>query len=94
MPKNRETKKSRAAALKYDGQKAPTVTAKGVGDIADEIIQLAEEHDVFIHEDPVLIDVLSQLQLGDEIPEQLYLAVAKIIAFAYMLQEKTPESFE
>lgn len=94
MTDNRDKKRSRAAALKYDGQKAPAVTAKGVGDIADEIIRLAEEHDVFIHEDPILIDVLSQLQLGDEIPEQLYLAVAKIIAFAYMLQEKSPEPFE
>ena len=83
---------SKAAALKYDGKQAPTLVAKGHGALADEIIKIAEQHDVFIHEDPILIDVLAQLELGDEIPEQLYLAVAKIIAFAYMLQEKTPEA--
>ncbi|NVJ50799.1 MAG: EscU/YscU/HrcU family type III secretion system export apparatus switch protein [Gammaproteobacteria bacterium] len=81
----------KAAALKYDGQDAPRMTAKGSGLSAEAIIALAAEHDVFIHEDPILIDVLTQLELGDEIPEQLYLAVAQIIAFAYMLQEKTPQ---
>ena len=66
----------------------------GIGVVGEAIKRGMEDlgHDVFIHEDPILIDVLAQLELGDEIPEQLYLAVAKIIAFAYMLQEKTPEA--
>jgi flagellar biosynthesis protein len=87
-----EDKTKKATALHYNGQQAPKVVAKGVGLVAEEIVRIAKEHDVFIHEDPVLIDVLQQLELGDEIPEKLYLAVAKIIAFAYGLQEKVPDS--
>ncbi len=82
---------NRAAALKYDGKKAPTIVAKGTGSIAKKIIDIAEKNDVHIHNDPLLLEVLSNLELGDEIPEQLYLAVAKIIAFAYFLQGKHPE---
>ncbi|WP_144394907.1 EscU/YscU/HrcU family type III secretion system export apparatus switch protein [Pleionea sediminis] len=85
---------AKATALKYDGKSAPKVVAKGQGSLAEEIIRIAEEHEVFVHQDPILMDVLSQLELGDEIPEQLYLAVAKIIAFAYMLQEKTPDDYQ
>ncbi len=83
---------NKATALHYDGENAPKVVAKGAGSLAEEIIRIAEEHDVFVHEDPILVDVLQQLELGDEIPEQLYLAVAKIIAFAYGLQDKVPET--
>jgi flagellar biosynthesis protein len=85
-----QRKPKKATALNYDGKNAPKVVAKGTGGIAEEIIRIAEEHNVFIHEDPILIDVLQQLELGDEIPQQLYLAVAKIIVFAYGLQEKSP----
>ncbi|MEE4245522.1 MAG: EscU/YscU/HrcU family type III secretion system export apparatus switch protein [Kangiellaceae bacterium] len=85
------TPPKKATALAYDGDNAPTVVAQGDGDVAARIIEIAEQNDVFIHEDPILVEVLSQLELGDEIPEQLYLAVAKIIAFAYGLQEKFPE---
>ncbi len=83
---------NKATALKYDGENAPTVVAKGTGKLADEMIALAEAHDIHIHKDPLLLEVLSNLQLGDEIPEQLYLAVAKIIAFAYFLQGKHPDN--
>ncbi|MCO7223621.1 EscU/YscU/HrcU family type III secretion system export apparatus switch protein [Pleionea sp. CnH1-48] len=86
-------KTSKASALQYDGKNTPKIVAQGEGLLAEDIIRIAEEHDVYIHEDPVLVDVLSQLELGDEIPEVLYLAVAKVIAFAYMLQEKAPENF-
>lgn len=88
--KEDKTKPNKATALHYDGENAPKVVATGTGSVADEILRIAEEHDVFIHEDPILMEVLQQLELGDEIPEQLYLAVAKIIAFAYGLQEKSP----
>ena len=83
---------NRATALKYDGENAPKVVAKGSGKVADEMIALAEAHNIHIHKDPLLLEVLSNLKLGDEIPEQLYLAVAKIIAFAYFLQGKHPEN--
>lgn len=91
---NHKSLNKRAAALKYDGKQAPTLVAKGDGFVAEEIIQIAETHGLFVHEDPILLDVLAQLKLGEEIPEELYLAVAQIIAFAYMLQEKVPEGFD
>ncbi len=81
----------KAAALKYDGENTPKLIAKGDGLVAQQIVDLAEENDVHIHYDPLLLDVLTRLELGDEIPETLYLAVAKIIAFAYYLQGKHPE---
>ncbi len=91
---NTESKKpkiGKAAALKYDGQNTPKLVAKGQGQLAQEIVSLAEQNDVHIHYDPLLLDVLTKLELGDEIPEPLYLAVAKIIAFAYYLQGKHPD---
>lgn len=89
--KKSDKKQSRAAALKYDGENAPTLVAKGQGSLAEAIITSAQEHNVHIHNDPILLSVLSHLDLGDEIPRQLYLAVAKIIAFAYFLQGKHPD---
>lgn len=83
---------SKAAALSYDGENAPTIVAKGTDAVAREIIAIAEKHQVHIHNDPILIEVLSRLELGDEIPKELYLAVAKIIAFAYYLQGKHPDN--
>jgi len=77
----------KAIALNYDHQGAPTVTAKGQGVIAEQIIRLAQEHDVHIHESPELVEVLLRLELGDEIPESLYRAIAEIIAFAYKLKK-------
>ncbi|PCI73517.1 MAG: flagellar biosynthesis protein FlhB [Gammaproteobacteria bacterium] len=82
----------KAAALKYDGKNTPKIVAKGDGELAQKIVSLAKENDVHIHYDPLLIDVLSRLELDEEIPETLFLAVAKIIAFAYYLQGKHPES--
>jgi len=83
--------KAKAAAIKYDGTNTPKLVAKGEGEIAKEIVSIAQQHDVHIHYDPLLLDVLSRLEMGDEIPETLYVAVAKIIAFAYYLQGKHPE---
>ncbi|MET1255354.1 EscU/YscU/HrcU family type III secretion system export apparatus switch protein [Aliikangiella maris] len=91
--KSQQKNKLQAAALKYDGQKAPTLVAKGSGELAKRIIAKAEENNIHIHQDPILIDVLARLELGDEIPPSLYLAVAKIIAFAYFLQGKHPDNY-
>lgn len=88
----KKDKKKSAAALKYDGHNTPSLVAKGQGEVAEKIIQIAHEHDIHIHSDPVLLSVLSQLELGQEIPKELYLAVAKIIAFAYFLQDKHPDN--
>ncbi|WP_020209618.1 EscU/YscU/HrcU family type III secretion system export apparatus switch protein [Gilvimarinus chinensis] len=81
----------KAVALYYDGKNSPVISAKGSGELAKQIIELAQEHDVPLCDNPSLVDFLVTLELGDEIPEQLYLAVAYIIAFAYELKGQTPE---
>ena len=91
---SKQTETSLAVALKYDGENAPKVTAKGSQDIAEQIIQLAKKHNVPLSENKELVTLLSTLELGDEIPEVLYLAVAEVIAFAYMLKGKVPEGFD
>ncbi|GGK73024.1 EscU/YscU/HrcU family type III secretion system export apparatus switch protein [Amphritea balenae] len=78
----------KAVALNYDHQGAPRVTAKGQGLIAEQIIRLAHENDVHIHESPELVEVLLRLELGDEIPESLYRAIAEVIAFTYRLKNE------
>lgn len=71
-----------AVALKYDfGDGAPTVTAKGRGEVAEKIIATAAEHDIAIEENPVLAEALSQVELAAEIPVPLYKAVAEVIGF-------------
>ena len=79
-----------AVALRYEGVGAPKVTAKGEGLLAEKIIETARDCGVPMYDDPQLAALLSKLELGDDIPETLYLAVARIIAFAYMVAGKTP----
>ncbi|MDO6595241.1 EscU/YscU/HrcU family type III secretion system export apparatus switch protein [Neptuniibacter sp. 1_MG-2023] len=88
-----EKNRKKAIALKYDQSagKAPLIVAKGMGDIAEQIIKLAEENDIHIHESPELVEVLIRLELGDEIPESLYRAIAEVIAFAYSLKHGNQE---
>ena len=74
-----------AVALRYDGRGAPRVTAKGHGETAQRILEIAREHEVPLREDPELTVLLSQVELGEEIPPALYLAVAEVLAFAYRL---------
>lgn len=83
-----------AIALQYDGDNAPHVVAKGKGKTAEKIFNLALEHNVPLHEDAQVAKILSCIALGEEIPETLYIAVAEIIAFAYLLSGKTPENFK
>ena len=85
-----EHKPSRAVALQYDGTGAPRVTAKGHGAVAERILALAAENDVPIQEDADLSLLLAQVELGDEIPRELYVAVAQVIAFAYQISGKKP----
>lgn len=82
-----------AVGLKYDGKDAPKVIAKGHGDLAEEIIECAKEHGVLVHEDEQLTKILSTLELGDDIPKQLYVIIAELIAFSYVLQGKFPENW-
>jgi len=77
-----------AIALNYDETSAPRVTAKGRGLVAEEILKLAAENDIPIKEEPEIIELLATIELGDQIPEALYVAVAEVIAFAYSLKGK------
>jgi flagellar biosynthesis protein len=85
--KNRTTRM--AAAIKYDAAKsnAPAVTASGCGTIAEKIIDLARGKGIPIKNDPDLVQVLSKLKVGSEIPVELYRAIAEILAFIYSLNE-------
>lgn len=84
----------KAVALFYDGQNTPHISAKGTGDVAEQIIAIANEHGVPLCDNGALVDLLVTLELGDEIPETLYIAVAYIIAFAYQLEGKEPDYWQ
>ena len=83
-------RKKRAVALKYEPKKdnAPHVIAKGRGEIAETIIQIAREHNIFVKNDPDLIEVLSCLDIDQEIPPHLYVVVAELLAFVYSLNRE------
>jgi len=79
-----------AAAVRYDAAKddAPRLTAKGKGHVAERIIELARQHDIPVRSDKALIQILSQLDIDQHIPPELYKAVAEILAFVYSANEK------
>ena len=80
----------RAIALEYDGEAAPRVSAIGHDQLAEQIVAIAREHGIPLVENTELAGLLARLDLGDEIPETLYLCIAQIIAFAYRLRGKSP----
>ncbi len=77
-----------AIALEYDGSQAPVVTAKGHREVAEEILNIAKEENVPIYEDKELSALLEQLDLGDHIPQSLYVVIAEVLTFAYRLSGK------
>lgn len=83
-------KRKRAVALKYEenNNRAPIVTAKGKGIVAEKIIEAAKEHDVPIYEDQKLVEMLDQIHLNEMIPENLFQAVAEVFAYIYRLDEE------
>lgn len=82
-------KRKKAAALKYDNiLSSPTVTAVGFGEIADRIIEEAENNNVPVIENAALAEDLTKLSPGQNIPLELYEAVAEIIAFIYSLDNR------
>jgi flagellar biosynthesis protein len=80
-----ETKSQLAVALHYDRTGAPRVVAKGRGHIGARIVELAKAHDIPIEENEVLAGALSNVELGDEIPAELYKAVAEVLVFVLRL---------
>ena len=79
-----------AIALEYGRRETPVISARGSGELAERIIEEARKRGVYIAEDPQLVGLLAQLQVDQEIPEQLYTAVAVILAWAYWLRGMVP----
>lgn len=91
MTSDRQHRDNRAAvALKYDGETAPTITATGTHELAEEIIRIAREHDVPLYENAELASILARLSLNEEIPESLYRVIAEILAFAFHIRGLAP----
>ena len=80
----------KAAALQYDRDqdRAPRLVAKGQGHLAERILEIARENRIPIQQDPGLVEIISKLDLLEEIPPECYRVVAEILAFIYKTQEK------
>lgn len=80
-----------AIALAYSQtDAAPRVVAKGKGLIAEQIIAKAREHGVYVHESPEMVALLTQIDIDQHIPPELYLAIAELLAWLYALEHKDP----
>ncbi len=86
MKKNRK----KAVALRYlpGTDTAPKVAAKGVGPVAEKIIEIARQYGIPVKDDPDLVEVLSKLDIEAEIPTGVYAVVAELLAFVYSLNRK------
>ena len=82
-----ELKNQLAVALHYDRTGAPRVVAKGKGAIGAKIVEIAREHDIPVEENEILAGALSNVELGDEIPAELYKAVAEVLVFVLRLSK-------
>lgn len=92
LPGREPPERPSAIALSHaDKHRAPLVVAKGYGAVADSIVRRARESGLYVHESPELVKLLMQVSLDDEIPPQLYLAVAQVLAWLYRL-EPSPEN--
>jgi flagellar biosynthesis protein len=80
----------KAIALAYGKHPVPVVTAKGEDDLARQMIEEAKKQGVFISEDPQLLALLSRLNVDEEIPRELYTAVAVILSWVYWLKDMRP----
>ena len=83
-----ETKNQLAVALHYDRAGATRVVAKGRGVVGEKIIEVAKAHDIPIEENEVLAGALSNVEIGDEIPAELYKAVAEVLVFVLRLSRQ------
>jgi len=84
----------KAVAVKYKPKKksdAPKVVAKGQGTVAEKIIKKEKELGIYTYEDQDAVEILSKINLGDEIPGELFETVAEILVFAYKMNKKYPE---
>ena len=81
-----------AVSIQYKGKtaKAPKITAKGKGLMGEKIVALAKEHGIPIKEDPDLVHLLSQVDINEEIPPDMYRVVAELLAFIYKINQEFP----
>lgn len=84
-------KRKKAVALGYNPAKehAPRIVSSGKGILAEKIIAIAREHGIPIHEDSDLVEILAVLDIEQEIPRELYMAVAEILAFLYGINKES-----
>jgi flagellar biosynthesis protein len=87
---HRPNDRQQAVALRYQPQRdrAPKLVAKGQGHLAEKILDLARQHNIPVREDKNLLQILSRLDLNQEIPAEVYKAVAEILAFIYRLSNR------
>ena len=87
---DKEKRSKKAVALRYDPtkDKAPSVAAKGRGYIAERILEIAAEHNIPIKEDRDLIEILYKIEIDEDIPAELYVVIAEILAFIYNVNKR------
>ncbi len=92
--KRKKARRQSAVALKYSPPETPVpkIAAKGYGEVAKKIIELARKHNIPIKDDPDLVQILYQLDLNQEIPQSAYKVVAEILAFVYSLNNKCKQT--
>ena len=88
LPAEYKPKPAMAVALHYNGRGAPRVVAKGGGEVANKIVEVARKHNVPLEEDAALAGALSRIDLNKEIPRELWVAVAHVLAFAWSVAGK------
>ena len=88
MTQKKQQKKAVALVYRPSQDNAPKVTAKGRGTVAERIIEAAREHGIPVKNDPDLLEVLSKIDIEEEIPPSVYVLVAELLAFAYSLNGK------
>lgn len=86
--------KDEAIALLYDGTEAPVISDKRQGEAAQLLIEAALENGIPLYENPELMAELSQLNISDQIPPELYRLIAEILAFAFFIQGKAPKGYD
>ncbi|MFT4541307.1 MAG: flagellar biosynthesis protein [Planctomycetota bacterium] len=86
-----DARPKRVVALQHErdaGDGAPRVVAKGNGSLAERILAIAEEHGVPVRHDPDLVEMLASAEVGDQIPVEVYGAVASLLTFLYRMNEE------
>ncbi|RSL32013.1 flagellar biosynthesis protein FlhS [Salibacterium salarium] len=77
-----------AAVIKYDEGEAPRVMAQGTGEVAQKILDMAEENDIYLQKDPGLLESLLDMDLGENVPPQLYSVIAEVLLLIEEMEKK------